>query len=186
MLAYIDKNEWLSIPISLLNLWFLPAEKLPGLHRFITSFDPAWDWIWKRYADETYGLYGERTAEFLNHKLLQPNKRYYSLLYYSNIHSKLPDGYMIFRGARNFTKDLIILKICDYGGSQKAKQYLFGLYAPQQSTEYGIVALGGVEDKPLFRKAGLWLSKPYPIATDKSITEKMHVTFFDSDLDNLW
>jgi hypothetical protein len=83
MLAYMGKNEWFSIPISLLNLWFRPAKKLPGLHRCTTSFDPGWDWIWKRYADETYSLYGERTAEFLNHKLLQPDKRYYALLYYS-------------------------------------------------------------------------------------------------------
>jgi hypothetical protein len=107
----------------------------------------------------------------------------------------MPDGYMIFRGARHFTKDMLLMKICDYGGSPKAKQYLFSLYAQQQSTdlyaqqqstEYGIVALGGVEDRQIFRRAGLWISKPYPIVTHQSITEKMHVTFFDSDLDNLW
>jgi len=43
-----------------------------------------------------------------------------------------------------------------------------------------------VADKKTYKKAGMCISKPYPITMRPHITAKMHISFFDSDLENLW
>jgi hypothetical protein len=51
---------------------------------------------------------------------------------------------------------------------------------------YGVVALSSYVDELFYRKAGLYISNPHVVTLPPKITAKMHVTFFDADLDNLW
>jgi hypothetical protein len=182
MLLYVGKPHWYSIPIKMLNGVFKYRRK-SNMNKMkkITEFDTDWDQMWDSSLSAGYELYGERKAEYLNYKLSQPNKNYIVYLH--------PDeGYIIFREAKHLVRDLHIVKICDLVGSDSAKFELIGLaleYADRIDA-YGVVALGSDTDESFFRKCGLFISKPYVVTHNPRITAKMHVTFFDADLDNLW
>jgi len=126
-------------------------------------------------------LYGVRDAAFLDYKLEQPEKEYQVFIHQD-------DGYIIFRYARHRTRDMKLVKICDLVASDKARPDLLAAAMNYALTTdaYGISALGAVSDKADFRRAGLFIARPYVVTVPPSITAKMHISFFDSDLDNLW
>jgi hypothetical protein len=129
-----------------------------------------------------------RDAEFLNHKLAQPNRRYYAFLHRDE--SRAIDGYIVYRRARHLVKDMDIVKVCDFVGSRTAKLDMLAeamrfaiLDAPGT---YGVVGLSSAVDAPLFKSVGMYVSRPYPVVLAAGIGGKVRVDFFDSDLDNLW
>ncbi len=188
VMRYLQKPAWLSPVIKTVNFIIRKRRVMKGYFKVITKFESKWDPIWQKLLDESYELYGERTANFLNYKLSQPGKEYHSLLFYTDQQSNLPDGYLIYRLAQHNTKDLRFVKICDYVGTPAAKTRLISeaMACADKIDNYGIVAIGSVDDKNIFRSMGLYISKPYPICMSPTITSKMHITFFDSDLDELW
>ncbi len=182
MLRYVKKSTAYSFPIKMLNC-LLGYSQIPASNKIekITMFNPEWDNDWNLLLSSNYELYGERTAEFLNYKLSQPNKNYITYIHADR-------GYIIFREARHFVKDLHIVKICDLVGTENARFDLIGLALDYAKiiNAYGIVALGSATDEPFYRRSGLFISKPYVVTLNPKITSTMHVTFFDADLDNLW
>lgn len=188
ILNYLGKSIWLS-PIFKMANFIMPRRSINrGFCRKIDKFESEWNIIWQRILEETYQLYGERNSDYLNYKLSQPGKEYIVNLFYSDEKSELPEGYIIYRLAKHETKDLRLIKICDYVGTIDAKVRLISeaIKFAYANESYGIVAIGGIEDKSLFRLLGLYVAKPYPIALSPTIKTKMHITFFDSDLDDLW
>lgn len=182
MLGYIGRSGMLSIPVYLGNLAIRPRRRIAdGNIKKISEFDSSNDNRWDSILSGQYELYGSRDAAFLNYKLSQPNKDYHVYL--------LPDdGYIIFRQAKHFTKDLHIVKICDLVGTDNARLKLINIAVEfaRKVGAYGVVALSSYVDDPLYRKAGLYISRPYIVTLPPNITAKIHVTFFDADLDNLW
>jgi len=188
VLKYLNKSIWWSPLMKTANL-IIPKRRIKdGYCKAVTEFKPEWDQIWQLSLSKTYELYAERTADYLNYKLSQPNMDYHVLLYYARQQSDSPDGYLIYRLAQHKTRDLRLVKICDYVGTLKAKSRLISeaIRFADSTDNYGIVAIGGIEDKGIFKSAGLYISSPYPIALSPTIKTRVHITFFDSDLDNLW
>jgi len=147
----------------------------------ITEFKPEWDEKWDRILSEQKELYGIRNAEFLNYKLSQPNRDYHAYIH-------ADDGYIIFRQAKHRTRDMHLVKVCDLVGTKDARVDLIS-----RAVEYGeevkacgVVGLGSNDEEPIYKKAGMPISRPYPITMRPHITNIMHITFFESDLDNLW
>lgn len=182
MIGYLNKSALFSFPISVANTVLRPPKKKqnPKIDQ-ISEFDPAWDDEWDSILSKRYELYGARNAEFLNYKLSQPNKNYH-------VYRHSDSGYIVFREARHFTKDLYIIRICDLVGTDRARIELLSIAAAyaRKVNAYGIVAVGSYVDEALYRKSGLYISRPYVVTLPPSITAKIHVTFFDADLDNLW
>ncbi len=182
MLKYSYKSVMYLPLIKIANVVF-PMDKkwrygrLDWVEQFSESMDNDWD----RLLSERYDLYGARDAYFLNYKLGQPNREYHAY-----IHSD--GGYIIFRSARRRVGDLHIIKVCDLVGSDAVRLDLLtmAMELAKNSKAYGIVALGSVVDQSVYRKAGLYISKAYPVVLPASVTENIHISFFDSDLDNLW
>ena len=183
-LKYYEKPRILSLPIMTMNI-LRPAARFSDHLEHLTAFEEGTDALWAKLQKEQYNVYGERTASFLNYKISQPAKDYAIL-----IHSQAdePDGYMIFRRARHNTKELDIIKICDFVGSEVAKIRMICevLRIADETGVDGVVALSSSRDKAIFNRAGMWLSIKYPIGLKPNFAGKMHLTFFDSDLDNLW
>jgi hypothetical protein len=181
-LQYLRKSPIYVPPIRVANL-FLKAKRASriGSAEKIERFKDEWDAIWDRHLSEQYELYGVRNAAYLNYKLSQPNRDYRVYVYGSS-------GYIVFRIARHRIRDLKLTKICDLVGSYKEKLDLLSLAVDfaYRSDSHGIVAISSVDDESMFRKAGLYISRSYPVMMPRDMTAKMHVTFFDSDLDNLW
>lgn len=148
---------------------------------WIDKFEKRWDYFWDYILRNQYELYGARNAEYLNYKLTQPNREYYIFWHRGG-------GYIILRTARHPLKDLALVKVCDLVGLDAVRRQLLGLAMQYyyHSGAYGIVALSSAGDEALYRSAGMHISKPYPICLHKSIKAKVHISFFDSDLDNLW
>jgi len=182
MLSYLNKSTLLTLPIRAANVYFR-VRKIgqTGTIDKISRFNPDWDDRWDSLLSQCYELYGSRNAEYLNYKLSQPNKNYHVY-----VHSD--SGYIVFREARHFAKDLYIVKICDLVGTENARLDLMQIAFNHayEVKAYGIVAVGSNYDERLFKKAGLYISKPYVVTLPRTITSKIHVTFFDADLDNLW
>jgi hypothetical protein len=181
-LSYLNKPELFSFPLSTANLIFRPQKNPPpNKIKKISSFDSSWDSLWDSMLFEKYELYGRRDAEFLNYKLSQPGKDYITYLH-------LEGGYIIIREARHFTRDLYIMKICDLVGTDAARADLIGMAIDHaaKAKVYGIVALGSISDESFYKECGLFVTRSYVITLPPDITAKMHVTFFDADLDNLW
>jgi hypothetical protein len=192
-------------PTKALAYWNKPVALAPLLHvanavmrprtvvRFgtlepITAFSSEWDGVWAGLLREQYELYGKRDAEFLNHKLAQPNRRYSAFLHRDA--SGAIDGYIVYRRARHLVRDMDIVKVCDFVGTRAAKLDMLAeamRFAIRDARgTYGIVGLGSVVDAPLFRSTGMYLSRPYPVVLAAGIEGQIRVGFFDSDLDNLW
>ncbi|MDZ4722562.1 MAG: hypothetical protein SGI97_01410 [candidate division Zixibacteria bacterium] len=181
-LKYLGKSTKLAPAIKLANFVF-PAQTKVNADS-VTKFEaflPEWDTKWDELLSERYELYGIRDAVYLNYKLSQPNREYFC--YRFGI-----DGYLIFRRARNDLRDLTIVKVCDLVGTEKAKAALLPVamrYAIEHRVD-GILAISSVVDEPLYKSDGMFIARPYPIMMSPTIKVKMHVSFFDSDMDNLW
>ena len=150
----------------------------------IVKFEPEWDATWRLILTAQHLASGVRTAEYLNYKLSQPNRDYQCLGWFNG---KGPGAYIIYRLAKHNVDDLWVMKICDLVGEEDAKSALLNhaiAHATNNTDVYGVVALGASYDKAFYRKNGMWVSRKYIIATPPR--RKLNVTFFDSDLDNLW
>ena len=184
-LAYLSKPVFWGRLIKVANFVFriksLLKKDLTNRVKWIDRFEPAWDDTWERILYHRYALYGTRNAEYLNYKLSQPNREYY-VFYHTG------GGYIILRTAIHPTRNLNLVKICDLVGSDHIRRQLLGLAMQyfHHSDVDGIVALSSVKDRRLYRSVGMYIAKAYPVCLHKSIKAKIHVSFFDSDLDNLW
>jgi hypothetical protein len=188
-LAYWKKATWLAPAVHAANLVFQPETRMRhGSVERITRFDPAWDATWDRLLAARYELYGQRDAEYLNYKLAQPNRDYHAYVHRGR--DGAVDGYVVFRRARHRTRDMDLVKICDFAGTAESLQDLFATAVRFARTEargtYGIVALSAAVDAPLLKRAGLFVAQPYPVVVAAGVPGKMRVSFFDSDLDDLW
>ncbi len=185
-LAYFNRPAYLGAAILAANLLFAAARK-PGDENLveISSFNPSHDNIWEKHLASRYDIYGVRSAEFLNYRLGQPGKDYQVY-----IHREGPEiaGYIIFRMAENKVKNIRLLKICDLVGTDAARKILIAkaVSAARENKADGIVALASSRDKTFYRSAGLWVFRPFPVVLSPKISRPIHVTFFESDLDNLW
>jgi len=181
-LKYLGQS-WIYAPAIGLTNALYPAQKNVKSEQIekITEFDPQWDEKWDRLMSEQYELYGIRNAEYLNYKLAQPDRDYHTFVHSDN-------GYIVFRHATHRVKDLNLVKVCDLIGTDKAKADLLTLAVKHayDVNAYGIVAMGSYSEEKMYKQGGLYISKPYPIAMHPHITARMHISFFDSDLDNLW
>lgn len=181
VLKYQGKSQWWNIPIRIVN-FFTHGWKFLYVNNCerIEEFGPEWDIVWAKHGRP------HRTAEYLNYKLSKPRTSYCPYPYRVYIHrdAGVPDGYIVFRCADHPTKDLNLVKVCDLVGSWTAKTQLLNIalqFAKVIKAD-AIVAIDDVDNKDLY--SSMWIRKPYPIAT--SAKDKIVVTFFDADLDNLW
>jgi hypothetical protein len=181
-LYYLNKPAFYGFPINILNM-LIPAKQETKMENIIPikKLDKSLDNLWDDILAKQYELYGIRTSEYINYKLSQPNRNYQVYLHSDG-------GYIIFRAAKHRIKDFRIVKICDLVGDDRIKLELIKIavnYAIENDV-YGVVALSSNADSSIYRKAGLYISRPYLIALRPPINAKIHVTFFDADLDNLW
>ncbi|HUU46551.1 MAG TPA: hypothetical protein VM118_12540 [Acidobacteriota bacterium] len=188
-LKYYNKPAVLSFPVRLVNVLF-PTRRRAGdqneIQR-IDRFDPVWDATWDRLLAERNDVYTERTAAFLNHKITQPHKEYVCCIH-TGEKGRSPAGYIIFRRAAHRTRDLRLLKVVDLVGTDSARTALLAqaVIAARRAGVDGIVGLNAVGDRRIFSRCGLWLRRPFPVVLTGGYGGRMQVTFFDSDLDNLW
>ena len=190
-LKYVGKSSLYAPAISLGNAFLrVPKRVKHGKVQKINEFKPQWDEKWDRLMSEQYELYGVRDAQYLNYKLTQPNRDYHVYIHFdeADLARRTVDGYIIFRHAAHRTKDLNLVKVCDLVATETAKPDLVSLAVKfaYDIQAHGVVALGSSGDEKMYRKAGLYIARPYPVTASSQITAKMHVSFFDSDLDNLW
>lgn len=186
-LRYFNKPGIFSFPMKAVNL-IKPARNA-GSDEIIYGrihFDSDLDSVWERILAARYEMYGARTASFLNYKISQPGKEY-SLLFHKDGAGEI-DGYLLYRRARHNSRDLDIIRICDMVGVPEANLALISeaIRAAHKLNVDGIVALGSPKDRAIFKNAGMWLTKRFPVGLKPEFAGKMHLTFFDSDLDNLW
>jgi hypothetical protein len=186
-LKYYDKSSMFSIPMKVLNLLKRTSTNpLHGQLSEISQFDKTQDSLWQKLLSSQYTAYGERKAAFLNYKMSQPGKKYFAYIH-ENPAGQI-DGYIILREARHNTRNLHILKICELTGTTDSKLDLL-TKATSMAEELkvdGVVAVSSSRDSATFKRAGLWLQTALPIGVKPELAGKMHLTFFDSDLDNLW
>ncbi len=186
-LKYMKKSPYLALAIKILNLFLPVVERIPsgGIEK-IDRFDPVWDETWRRTLSGQYEFYGDRSASFLNYKTSQPGKSYLS--YVHKDQSRGIDGYIVFRKSFHKVKNLKLVRICDLVGTESAKIDLLShavKFARENGVD-GVVAISSNRDRRIYKRCGLWVSQKYPIVLDPQIRAKAHITFFDSDLDNLW
>ncbi|MFZ1685626.1 MAG: hypothetical protein WAU88_16030 [Candidatus Zixiibacteriota bacterium] len=188
-LAYWNKSGALAPIASIANLFWRPETEVRfGTIEKITKFLPEWDPIWDGIMKGLYEFYGARDAEFLNYKIAQPNRDYHTMIH------REPggeiDGYIIYRRAKHLVKDMDLVKICDFVGTRTAKRDLFAdamRFAVEEAKGvYGIVGLSSVADEQEFKSTGMYIARPYPVVVAAGVEGKIRVSFFDSDLDNLW
>lgn len=181
-LKYWSRSQLYAPAIHAANLFYRPLRKKSDLPvEKITSFKPEWDGLWEKLKYEQYELYGVRTADFLNYKLSQPGKEYH-------VYRHNDGGYIIFRLATHPLKDFRLVKICDMAGSTEIKPDLISLaisYSYEVKAD-GVVAMAADSDKAIYKRAGLYISEPKPLVISPHLKKQLHITFFDSDLDNLW
>ena len=188
-LAYWKKSAALAPLVTLANAVLRPQKRVRfGTLEPITRFRPEWDAIWDNLLKQQYELYGMRDAAFLNYKLTQPNRQYFTLLHRDR--SGAIDGYVVYRRAKHLARDMDLVKICDFVGSRTAKRDMFAAamcYAVQEAAgTYGIVGLSSTRDAAEFRATGMYVARPYPVVLAAGVEGAVRVDFFDSDLDNLW
>jgi hypothetical protein len=159
-----------------------------GTLEAITRFLPEWDGIWDRLLKAQYELYGMRDAAFLNYKLAQPNRTYFTFLHRDR--AGAIDGFVVYRRAQHHVKDMDLVKVCALVGTRTARQDLLAeamRFALEDARgTYGIVGLSSVKDAAEFRSAGMYVTRPYPVVLAAGVAGAIRVDFFDSDLDNLW
>lgn len=181
-LRYMNKPSVYAPLLKVANA-FCPRHKSTSREKVekITNFKSEWDEKWDNLMSRQHELYGIRNAEFLNYKLTQPHRDYH-------VYIHADDGYIVFRQAKHRTRDMNLVKVCDLVGTEKAKVDLISLAIDfaYQVKAYGVVALGSTDEEKTYKKAGMCIKRPYPVTVRPHITAKMHISFFDSDLDNLW
>jgi hypothetical protein len=181
-LKYAGKSSMYAPAIKLANVFMRCRRNADsGRVERVTRFLPEWDQTWARLLSEQHELYGARDAEFLNYKLTQPNRDYH-------VYTHAAGGYVIFRLAKHRTRDLSLVKVCDLVADEQARGDLLALATnfAYEVKAYGIVALGSADEESSYRKAGLFIARQYPVTMPPHITAGMRITFFESDLDNLW
>jgi hypothetical protein len=188
-LAYWRKPIALAPLVRLANAVMRPRTRVRhGTLEPITRFLPEWDPIWDALLAQQYELYGKRDADYLNYKLAQPHRQYFSYLHRDP--SGAIDGYIVYRRARHRARDLDLVKVCSFVASPTAKLDLLAEAMRFALTEargtYGIVGLSAVSDAPAFRAAGMYVARAYPVVLAAGIEGRIRVDFFDSDLDDLW
>jgi hypothetical protein len=188
-LAYWNKPTAFALPMHLANAVMRPETHVRfGSIERITKFLPEWDATWDTLLKSRYELYGMRDAAFLNYKLAQPHRDYFTFLHRDP--AGTIDGYIVYRRAKHRVKDIDLVKICSFVGTRGAQRDLFAEAMRYALTEargtYGIVGLSGSQDTPAFLNAGMWVSRAYPVVLAAGVPGKIRVDFFDSDLDNLW
>jgi hypothetical protein len=188
-LAYWNTSTALGPLVHLANAIVRPATRVRfGTLEPITRFRPEWDPIWDDLLKRQYELYGKRDADYLNYKLAQPKRTYFTFLHRDR--AGAIDGYVVYRRARHLVKDMDLVKICSFVGSPTAKRDLLAeamRFALEEAPDtYGIVGLSATTDAAAFRAAGMFVSRPYPVVLASGIEGRIRVDFFDSDLDNLW
>ena len=188
-LAYWKKPTALAPLVTLANTMLRPRTRVRfGRLEPITRFRPEWDPVWDTLMKQQYEFYGKRDAEFLNYKLAQPNRKYFTYLHHDP--SGAIDGYIIYRRAQHLVRDMDLVKICDFVGSRSAKLDMFAeamRFAVNDARgTYGIVGLSSVADAPEFRSTGMYVVRPYPVVLAAGVEGRIRVDFFDSDLDDLW
>jgi hypothetical protein len=188
-LAYWQKPTWLAPAVQMGNLLNWPSGGTTDALERIERFDPAWDATWDRLLRGRYELSGTRTADYLNYKLAQPRREYHAYVHRDG--RGAVDGYAVWRRAKHLTRDLDVVKLCDFVGTSGALDALFAAAVrfardEQARGTYGIVALSAMEDAPALKRAGLWVRRPYPVVLAGGVEGRVRVSFFDSDLDDLW
>lgn len=188
-LAYWNKSTAFGPLMTLANAILRPQTRMRyGALEAITHFLPEWDAIWDNRMKQQYELYGMRDAEFLNYKLAQPNRQYFTFLHRDR--SGAIDGYIVYRRAKHRVKDMDLVKICAFVGSRTAKRDMFAeamrFAVHDAAGAYGIVGLSAAVDEPEFRSAGMYVVRPYPVVVAGGVEGRIRIDFFDSDLDNLW
>lgn len=188
-LAYWHKRTLLAPVAHAANLiWRARTRVRHGSIERVVRFLPEWDATWDALMKQQYELYGRRDADFLNYKLAQPNRSYVAALHRDA--AGAIDGYIVYRRARHRARDMDLVKICDFVATPTARLDLFAdamRYAlEEQRGTYGIVGLSSVRDAAEFRRAGMWVRRPYPVVLAAGVEGRARVTFFDSDLDDLW
>ncbi len=186
-LKYYGKPGIFAFPMAIMNI-LKPADTQSengGLIE-ITNFEESLDGCWRELLSSQYEAFGQRNASFLNYKMSQPGKEYRAFMHKDRL-GKI-DGYIILRQARHNTRDLHIIKICDLVGTSSAKRDLLSMAVSmaRKIGVDGIVAVSSRRDESIYKRAGLWLGREFPIGVRPELAGKMHLTFFDSDLDNLW
>ncbi len=188
-LKYWEKPAALAPLVWLANLVMRPRTRVThGTLERVTRFQPEWDGVWDRVMREQYELYGARSAEFLNHKLAQPNRSYFAFIHRDA--KGAIDGYIVYRRARHLVRDMDLVKICDFVGTKTARLDMLAeamRYALRDARgTYGIVGLSAATEAPEFKAVGMFVMRPYPVVLAAGIEGRPRVDFFDSDLDNLW
>ncbi len=188
-LAYWKKPTAFGPLMKLANAMLRPQTRVRfGTLEPITRFRPEWDSIWDNLAKQQYESYGTRDAEFLNYKLAQPNRTYFTFLH-GDLSGAI-DGYIVYRRAQHHVRDMDLVKICDFVGSRTAKLDMFAeamRFAVNDARgTYGIVGLSAGAEAPEFRATGMYVVRPYPVVLAAGVEGRIRVNFFDSDLDDLW
>lgn len=188
-LAYWKKSLLLATPLRVANFFFPPeTDVTQGTLEKITRFLPEWDPLWDKIMASQYELYGVRDADFLNYKIAQPFREYHCFIHRDS--SGELDGYVIYRRAKHTTRDLDIVRVVDCVGTRTAKQDLLAEAMRFAINDcpgvHGIVGLSSVVDSDIFKSTGMWLARPYPVVLAAGVDGQIHVSLFDSDLDNLW
>jgi len=188
-LEYWKKPTALGPFLKLANSMLRPRTRVRfGTLEAITRFLPEWDTIWDDLMRQQYELYGKRDAEFLNYKLAQPNRTYYTFLHRDP--AGAIDGFIVYRRAKHLVKDMDLVKICAVVGSHTAKRDLLAeamrFAVNEASGTYGIVGLSSALDAQEFKSTGMYVARPYPVVLAAGVEGRIRVDFFDSDLDNLW
>jgi len=188
-LAYWHKPTALALPMRLANAVLRPETRVRfGTVERITRFLPEWDATWETLFKSRYELYGMRDAAFLNYKLAQPNRTYFTFVHRDR--TGTIDGYIVYRRAKHRVKDIDLVKICSFAGAPPAQQDLFAEAMRYARTDargtYGIVGLSSTLDTPAFRSVGMYVTRAYPVVLAAGVSGRIRVDFFDSDLDNLW
>jgi hypothetical protein len=188
-LAYWGKPPALDPLVRLANVVWRPRTAARfGRLEPITEFHADWDPVWDRLLRAQYEFHGRRDADYLNYKLAQPHRQYVARAHFDA--SGTLDGYIVYRRARHRARDMDLVKICDFVGTEPAKRDMFAdamRYALHEAPgTYGIVGLSSMGDAPVFRSAGMYVARPYPVVLAAGVEGRPRVTFFDSDLDDLW
>jgi hypothetical protein len=185
-LQFVGKSPRFDRAVRIANFFLKGTDNTPANIRSVNRFDSVWDSIWSKILASRFDIFGDRSAAFLNYKIAQPHKHYHCFVHTRDTEN--PDGYMICRVAESKTKGIRLLKVCDLVGSPRATRRLLAQARVLGATAQvdAIVAIASKIDRGKYRSAGLWISRAYPVVLPPGLFGKLNLSFFDSDLDNLW
>ncbi|HEY6853155.1 MAG TPA: hypothetical protein VI139_02825, partial [Gemmatimonadales bacterium] len=115
-LAYWNKSRAFAPLLTLANAAWRPRTSVRhGTLESITRFRPEWDVIWDHLLKDQYELYGMRDAAFLNYKLAQPDRSYFTFVHRDRAGEI--DGFIVYRRAKHHVKDMDLVKVCALVGT---------------------------------------------------------------------